>query len=374
MTRVLFHVNHLWGTGHYARIAAIANAVIEAGGAATVIAGNTPLPGRLDPAVRLVELPSVRSPDASYARLVDANGNPPDAAFWINRETLIDAALAEARPDIVVTETFPFGRRKLSAELLHLVAAAKTGNAKIVASLRDLPTWPSNTDRVLECADRLRAHYDTVLVHGDTSIFGLNELWPGEVPVPMRGTGYVVAPPLPPVANRRGVVVSAGGGGNAAPLLRAAWQARRGGLLQQEPWTFVTGPNAPDAVVAELTAATDETITVLRSTPDLPQRIAAARLAISRGGYNTVVETIAAGTPLLVVPFAPPGEPEQATRAKRLAALDFMACLDEAELTPQSLAVAAQHALDLPPLPDDPLDIGGAARSAALLAEIAGGG
>ena len=28
--RVLFHVNHLWGVGHFARIAAIANALVEA--------------------------------------------------------------------------------------------------------------------------------------------------------------------------------------------------------------------------------------------------------------------------------------------------------------------------------------------------------
>ena len=353
--------------------AALANAVVEACGAATVIAANTPLPGRLNPAVHLVELPPVRSPDDTYARLVDPVGNPPDDAFWANRARRIDDTLAAARADIIVTETFPFGRRKLSAELLHLIAAARTTGAKIVASLRDLPTAPTDARRLDECADRLRAHYDAVLVHGDPAVFGINEIWPGEVPVPMHSTGYVVEPAPPFTGERRGVVVSAGGGGDAVPLLRAAWAARQSGLYPDDHWTFVTGANAPASLYDELLATAGRGTTVLRSTPDLPQRIAQVRLAISRGGYNTVIETVAVGTPLVVVPHAPAGEPEQAIRAVRFAELCLVSHLAEAKLLPETLGYAAQHALDLPARADCPLAIDGAAMSAVHLAEIAGG-
>jgi predicted glycosyltransferase len=371
--RVLFHVNHLWGAGHYARIAAIADAVVASGGAATILAGNTPLPGRLNPGVRLIELPVLRSPDATYARIVDAAGAAPSPALWSERAMLIEAALRETRPDIVVTETFPFGRRKLAEELLHLIAAATAQHAKIVSSLRDLPTAPTDPRRLDECAARLRTHYDAVLVHGDPTIFGLDEIWPGEVPVPMRPTGYVVRP-LAPAAARSGVLVSAGGGGDAAPLLRAAAAAQQGGLLLGEPWTFVTGPSAPASLLEELAHAAAENRIVVRSIADLPDRIAAARLSLSRGGYNTVVETVAAGTPCVVVPHAPEGEPEQDTRARRFAALGLLVHLAEADLTPQSLARAAQTGLSQRHNDAIPLQTDGAARSAALLAEIAGGG
>ena len=65
--KVLFHVNHLWGVGHFTRTAAIANAVVAAGGEATIISGNAPVFGRLDDAVRLIALPAIRAKDTTFA-------------------------------------------------------------------------------------------------------------------------------------------------------------------------------------------------------------------------------------------------------------------------------------------------------------------
>jgi predicted glycosyltransferase len=368
--RVLFHVNHLWGVGHFSRIAAIANAVVGAGGNATVLCGNRPLAGRLRPDVRLIELPHLRSPDATYAGLVDANGNRPDAALWQARADIIDAELAAAPPDVVVTETFPFGRRKLSAELLHLIAAAKSYGAAVVSSIRDLPTPPHDQRRLDECAIRLRDHYDLVLVHGDPAIIGLQDVWPGEMPVRVAMTGYVGVQPES-VEQRRGVIVSAGGGGDATAVLDVAMRSRKAGLLPDEPWTFVTGPNAAH-LVDRLRADAPANTEILVETPDLPRRIASARLSISRGGYNTMIETVAAGTPAVIIPHAPPGEPEQETRARLFAAQGLVSCPDEAGLTPESLAERCvrllsqtQHSAHL--------DLNGAARSASLLAELAEG-
>ncbi len=203
---VLFHVNHLWGVGHFTRIAAIANAVVRQGGRATLLSGNAPVAGRLDPAVRLVVLPALRAADTSYAKLVDAQGTPVTRDIWDRRAALIAGALDDAAPDCLVTETFPFGRRKLACEILPLIAAARARGAKIAASLRDIPTPPTDAKRLDECAARLAQHYDAVLVHGDPAITPLNDIWPGDIPVPTHLTGYVVDAPAPQAA-RRGVVV-----------------------------------------------------------------------------------------------------------------------------------------------------------------------
>lgn len=370
--RVLFHVNHLWGVGHFTRVAAIANAVAGAGGEAAILAGNSPVGGRLNPNVRLISLPVIRSPDPSYARLVDADGQSVAADLWDERIRMIDGAMQD-RWDILVTETFPFGRRKLAAELLHLVAAAKTQHARIVASIRDLPTAPLDRRRLAECAHRLREHYDAVLIHGDAAIVPLQDVWPGEIPVPTLITGYVTerAPAAP--GGRDGVVVSAGGGGDAAPLLIAAMAARLTARIPPMRWTFVTGGFAPPDLLGDLRQQAKPGDEVLVSVEDMPARLASAALAISRGGYNTVIEAIAAGTRSVVVPFAPDGEPEQMIRAEHFAAAGLLQHLPEAALSAATLAGACARAFDMPPPDPSTLDLDGAAHSAALLARMASG-
>lgn len=373
----LFHVNHLWGIGHFTRTASIANAVIARGGRATVISGNTPVSGRLDPAVTLVTLPAIRAADTTYARLVTTEGWPVPDDYWPRRAALIDEAIKTAAPDVVVTETFPFGRRKLAREILPLIETAKARGAKIVASIRDLPTPPSDAKRLDECAARLAQHYDAVLVHGDPEITPLNDVWPGEIPAPSRLTGYVAAATEPaPQDDRRGVIVSAGGGGDAAPLLHAAFAAWRDGLLADEPWTFITGQHAPWGLYEAIADSAPRNLgaEVLHSAPDLPARIARSRLSISRGGYNTMVETIATGTRAVIVPFAPAGEPEQAARAAAFATRGLIAHLPEPDLTPTALAAAIRAALARPPPDPGAIQTAGAEASAVALAEIAGVG
>lgn len=370
--RVLFHVNHLWGVGHFTRVAAIANAVAEAGGEATVLAGNSPLAAKLSPGVTLVRLPVIRSPDPTYARLVDVDGQAVAADLWDERLRMIDQVMEE-RWDALVTETFPFGRRKLSAELLHLVAAAKAQHAKIVSSIRDLPTAPADHRRLSECAHRLSAHFDAVLVHGDPSVIPLQDVWPGAIPVPAHMTGYVTTPPVRPAAPRDGVLVSAGGGGDAPPLLLAAAAARRTANIPPMRWTFVTGHLASGDLVDDLRAMVLPDDEILPSVEDLPERLATARLAVSRGGYNTVIEAVAAGTPNVVVPFAPDGEDEQAIRAVHFAAAGLVQHLPEGALSAATLAAACARALTLPAPDPGKLNLDGAAHSAALLARIVSG-
>jgi len=374
-TKVLFHVNHLWGVGHFTRIAAIANAVVAAGGQATILSGNAPVSGRLDEAVRLIALPAIRAKDTTYAKLVTTRGWPVSDDLWARRAAIIAETLAETVPDILVTETFPFGRRKLAREVVPLIEAARSQGAKIAASLRDVPTPPSDTKRLAECAERLRALYDAVLIHGDPAVTPLNEVWPGEIPVPAALTGYV-ATAAPGTSDRRGIIVSAGGGGDAAPLLRAALAARQAGLLAEEPWTFITGQHAPEGLHEAIidAAARNLGAEILQTAADLPARIARARLSISRGGYNTVTETIAAGTRCLAVPFAPDGEPEQRIRAEHFAAIGLLTHLPEEKLTPDTLAAAARAALAAPAPSPDAILLNGAATSAVRLAEIAGSG
>ena len=152
-----------------------------------------------------------------------------------------------------------------------------------------------------------------------------------------------------------------------------AWKS---GFLAEEPWTFITGQHAPEGLHEALSAAIPRQFggEILHAASDLPARIAAARLSISRGGYNTMAETVAAGTPTLIIPFAPAGEPEQRLRAARFAALGLVTHLPEDRLTPDTLAAAARAALAAPAPDPGALLMNGAETAARRLAEIAAGG
>jgi predicted glycosyltransferase len=93
------------------------------------------------------------------------------------------------------------------------------------------------------------------------------------------------------------------------------------------------------------------------------------RLSISQGGYNTVMEVLAAHIRAVVVPYAGGIETEQTLRARRLSARGRLELVDEQTMTPAVLAAAIGRALTGPPPRAAGLDTSGAETSARLLRE-----
>jgi len=114
------------------------------------------------------------------------------------------------------------------------------------------------------------------------------------------------------------ILSTAGGGGHRelceaffATVVAADHELRARGLARRH--LLVTGPRFAGRL--------PETgpIEVRRFEPRLPALIAAARVVVSRAGYNTVAEILAAGAPAILVP-GDPGLDDQRGRAERLAA------------------------------------------------------
>jgi predicted glycosyltransferase len=141
------------------------------------------------------------------------------------------------------------------------------------------------------------------------------------------------------------VVVSAGGGAVGAALLRCALAARPLSPLAEAPWRLLVGPNTPEPDFRALAAAAPPGVTVERARPDFVALLTRARLSISQGGYNTLMEVMAAGLPGVVVPFAGGSETEQTQRARLLADTGLITVVDEESLTPETLAEGIARAL-----------------------------
>jgi predicted glycosyltransferase len=188
---VLFHVQHLLGIGHVRRAAALTRAMCEAGLRVTVLSGGEPVRG-IEFSGDVIQLPPARATDATFKTLVDANGRSLDDAFHAARRRIVAQTLAAARPDAILIETYPFGRRAFGHEYEPLLAAG----VPIAVSLRDVLV-AKDAKRTAEAAAIVRDHISLVLVHGDERFLRLDESFPavGEIAEKLVYTGYVYEAP-----------------------------------------------------------------------------------------------------------------------------------------------------------------------------------
>lgn len=371
---VLFWVQHLLGSGHLRRIAALARATAAEGLESTIASGGFPLDHLDLGAARLVQLEPLRAGDAGFRTLVDRRGAVAGDALFAHRRRTLTALVEATAPAVVVTETFPFGRRSLRAEALGLLAAA-AGLPRpplVVASVRDILQREERPDRIAAMLDVARQRYDAILAHGDARLIALDESFPAAALLGERviHTGYVVTdsgrPPAPGRDGEDEVIVSVGGGAVGRHVLETAAAARPlSRLAAAKTWRLLTGngpvdrrpPGAPGLIVEPNRA-------------DFPALLARCAVSVSQAGYNTATDLFASGARAVLVPFGGDGETEQGERARRLAERGLAVVVEEAELTPETLAGAIDRVLAGPP-PRRDIALDGSACSARLLADWA---
>jgi predicted glycosyltransferase len=373
--RVFFYVQHLLGIGHMMRAAALTRAMQKAGLTVTYASGGFDTVALDLGGADVLQLPPVRTADARFKSLLDADGRPIDDEWRERRKTALLDAFERTAPDILLIELFPFGRWPFRFELLPLLEAARHRRGtqpRIVCSLRDILVPKTEAKRLDAIVDIVRRHFDAVLVHGDPDFIRLDETFAraADIVDMLNYTGFIA-----PDRHARGrqaasgeVVVSAGGGSTGGALLRTALAARRKSCLSDRPWRILAGPNLPARDRAALVPESGVTIEPLR--PDFRDLLSQCALSVSQAGYNTVMDLLACGARSVVVPFSAHGQSEQAMRADRLAAHGWSHVVPEETLSPDSLATAIDRAMASAPPRIGGLDLDGARKSAAFLADL----
>jgi predicted glycosyltransferase len=369
--RLFIWVQHLLGIGHLMRAAHIARHLAAAGWDVTLASGGIPVALADFGGARLCQLPPVKAADADFSALFDEGGRPLDDAFRAERARRLLAAFAGAAPDALLFEHYPFGRAQLSFELAPLLEAARrrTPRPAIVASVRDILVRRKPA-REAATAALVARDFDAVLVHGDPLVaplaasFGPAEAIAGKLIY----TGYIGGGEARRASDRDGqgeIIVSAGGGAVGAALIEAAFGAAPR-LGPRRRWRVLIGAAVAEETLADLRRRAPQGVAVERARVDFRALLSHAALSISQAGYNTVVDLLAAGVPAVLVPFARGRETEQSLRAARLAALGLARTIEEAALSPASLAAAAEAALAAPRAPAT-VALGGEAATAAAL-------
>jgi predicted glycosyltransferase len=381
--RVLVYVQHLLGSGHLRRAALLSEAMVRAGLDVTLVSGGLPVPGLRTTGVHLVQLAPVAAADMRFKSLVDAQGRAVDVSLQDARRDHLLALFNDVRPQALLIELFPFGRRQMRFELLPLLDAARAAQPPpvIVSSVRDVlggSRDPQRQDRMLAYFEQ---YFDHLLVHGDPALLPFERTFaPADrIGARLHYTGYVVAPvPMAEPGTGVGqpgqgeVLVSAGGGAVGRGLLEAAIRARSLTTLAALRWRVLVGaamgPSACDELRMLAQQYAGDGIIVEPNRTDFSALLGRCRLSISQAGYNTVMETLQAGVRAVMVPFAGGAETEQGLRAQVLAEQQWIDIVEESALTPQSLAQAINRSAGRPPLQAGAIRLDGADTSARLMA------
>ncbi|HST95756.1 MAG TPA: glycosyltransferase, partial [Microvirga sp.] len=367
--RVLIAVTHLLGAGHLTRAAALARAFARERHETILVSGGTPARLADLGRVRLVQLPPVRTLGTDFSTLLDEGLQPVDDAHLAARQALLLDTFRNTRPDILVTELFPFGRRVLAGEFTALLEAGRTSSPRplVLCSIRDILVAPSKMERIAQAHERILRHYDAILVHGDPSLVPLEASWPVNERIEplIRYTGYVDENESPaPAAHRHGIVVSGGSSAASLPLYRAAVDAAH--LIPDRSWHILVGRSVPEADVQALQASAPPHVTVERARPDFRALLSGAALSVSQAGYNTVVDLLRCGVRSVLVPFEAGHETEQRVRAERLRSMGLAEIVPEDALSGQRLAEAIRLGLSQPSSLPPEVSLDGARRSVAI--------
>jgi predicted glycosyltransferase len=375
--KILIHVQHLLGTGHLRRAAQLARACAEAEFEVRVVSGGFPVPGLDLGRATLIQLDPARARDGDFSTLIDGDGAPvSDVWKTARRKRLLDIFASE-RPEVLIVEMFPFGRRQLRFELLPLLEAAQLARPRplVLCSVRDILQTGRKPTSVAEAADTARRFFDAVLVHGDPALIDFGATFPlaDQIADLIRYTGYLAPPaPLPAAPDDVGydeVVVSAGGGAVGTHLLEAAAAARSLSTLKDRRWRLLAGHEMTAPARRALEDRAGSGIVVEAARPDFLRLLAGCAVSVSQAGYNTVMDVLSAGARAVFVPFAGAGETEQTTRAERLERCGRAVMLAEASLTPQRLAAAIDTTATRP-VGGLAFDLDGAAKSARIIADM----
>lgn len=398
---VVLYSHDTFGLGHLRRNLAIAGELLRRPGqfSVTLLTGS-PVIGtwRLPPGLRVQALPPVVKVGVESYVSRDEAGHFGLVKGY--REALILKQILRIQPDVLLVDHAPAG---MNGELLSTLALIRRElpGTRTVLGLRDILDSPEAVQKIWaeQNTQALIAEaYDDIFVYGSHSLFDISRSYEFSHSIAglVRYCGHVVEGSFEEeefedvgqtaqnpcwstqrAGGRPVVLVTVGGGGDGRFLIHAYLEA----LLRSAGWgaysVLVLGPLMNRDEKAELVAmgAGRTDIEFVDHAVGLQSSVRAADLVVSMAGYNTSVEIVANRKKAILVPRAAP-RAEQRMRARLLAEMGLVVCIEDSPQLPEHLASAVAAALEAPPPPPAlwrNLPINGAERVADhLLAMTAG--
>lgn len=319
------------------------------------------------PGIHYVNLPSLdRREDQKYIT-PDGREFPKDVVYVAKRKDALLTLFHDISPSAVITQAWPLVRSHFDDEMLALTHAADVAIPRPL-----LACYPcdatfiksdelGNQDGRKACLMDVLKTYDGIIVPGD-AMLDVTEITPPlkHVKDKIHYAGYMMDDTIAtPSKIADEVVVCSGGGWRNCdlPFYLGMIHSRAHSQYKNDVWRIkVSTKLCPPAAYTQIVEAakecdsSGEKIIIEPSDAKFRQQMVDAKAIIIRSGYNTLVEAVATGKPVLTIPRPYKGmDREQGARAAALQKLGYVSLVSHEELLPllekQNYASLA-HALD----------------------------
>ncbi|MEO0458169.1 MAG: glycosyltransferase [Cyanobacteria bacterium P01_A01_bin.114] len=385
MQKLMFYCQHILGMGHLIRSMEIVRGLTDNFEVCFINGGQVVQGFQAPPSVQVINLPAIKT-DTEFRELQTVDGLLSLEEVKTCRQQQLLEILEVFKPDVLMIELFPFGRRRFSFELVPLIESARAQNTKVVCSLRDIVVTKQDQARHEAKICRLMNQYfDQLLIHGDPNLHPLEESFSrlDDLDCAVHYTGYVVQQPentrltiVDQIALGKKdpmILVSVGGGRFGHELLDCVVKAAE--ILESKiphRIQMFTGPFMPEEKFWDLKQAAQDrrNLHIHRYTPNLLAYMQKAELSVSMAGYNTTMNILTTGVRAMMLPFTGNDDKEQTMRVERLAQLERVRRLHPEDLNSGRFATALINQLKQSPSRLD-IDLDGVTQTAQLVTALA---
>ncbi|MEW8084674.1 MAG: hypothetical protein AB2823_03835 [Candidatus Thiodiazotropha endolucinida] len=223
-SKVLIYCQSTYGFGHIDRTMAIAKTLREKFDVYLIYGGA--IPERLFDRVefKIIRLPTIREDRWGSLRAEHEEANL--SKVFERRRRIILEAYNKIKPNVVIVEHYPFGRRLFEQEIFPILEASKkdkTFRSITISSIRDILGTKYDHEWTMSVANHL---FDAVFVHADYRyVRDLNEPYLSEdLNTPVHYTGYVVPYSGLALTKKEGkyILITGGGGRSSVGVYNAA--------------------------------------------------------------------------------------------------------------------------------------------------------
>jgi len=378
--KIVIHCQYVYGIGHLVRTLELSRSLSNSFQVFIINGGETVPNFYLPDHVNFIQLPAIYKEEHSNSLSPVDSSSSIEHCFQI-RKIIIDQRIEEIKPDILITEHFPFGLL-FENEVTFLISKVKLINplSKVVSSVRDIIESNGggrNDEYIAELINKL---YDLVLVHGDVNCAHLKHSFSqlNKISVPIHHTGYIVRsiPNIVKADIKYPIILASIAGGRLGnELLEAVIDSH---LLVKEKLkhklilfsgAFQNELKEHEKTIIELNSE-DIKYFCFDGTMYL-NYLSQADLVISLGGYNSIIESVSAKKTMLVYQRGfSGGNEEQDIRIKLFEDFGCLQILKNTDLNINALSEIIINVINNRQFPNLNLNLNGAQNSTDLIIDL----
>lgn len=377
--KILLHCQYVYGIGHLVRVVELARGLSDHFQIFILNGGEVVPNFDIPETLKFIQLPAIYKEENSNS-LSSVDESISIEQCFKRRKSIITQSVEEIKPDILITEHFPFGLL-FENEVIELISKVKLLNpvAKIVSSVRDIIESNGGGKRDEYVCALINQWYDLVLVHGDENFVALSKSFSktAKVNIPVIHTGYVVRPvpeaqkvEKPPL-----ILASVAGGRMGNELLDSLINSHlRIKEIKRHNLVLFSGAFQKDFEKQQdkvLSLKSDEIEIHFFDSKKYLKYLSYASLVISLGGYNSIIESVSAKKPMLIYQRGfSGGNEEQNIRIQLFQKNGYLDILTSDDLTAETLSIRILNKINNPKAPDCELNLNGVQNSSQALTNL----